>query len=156
MDAVTASHDKMLEEKRDELLEVVRQCMADIHALMNPGSDASVRSILQKADEFYMQKKQRIAETKSLALLDGMMPPMWTYKDDTLHRIEGIIAPKPTPAPNPNPAPVKPKKLIKPIYRQSIFPAKRLESEDEINAYVEQMRKQLLAYMKGSDGIDLK
>lgn len=156
MDAVTASHDKMLEEKRSELLEVVRQCMEDIHALMNPGSDVSVRSILQKADDFYTQKKQRIAETKSLALLDGMMPPMWTYKDDTLHRIEGIIAPKPTPAPNPNPAPVKPKKLIKPIYRQSIFPAKRLESEDEINAYVEQMRKQLLAYMKGSDGIDLK
>lgn len=158
MDAVTASHDKMLEEKRSELLEVVRQCMEDIHAMYTPGSDVSVRSILQKADDFYTQKKQRIAETKSLALLDGMMPPMWTYKDDTLHRIEGIVTPKPTPTPNPNPTPgpVKPKKLIKPIYRQSIFPAKRLESEDEINAYVEQMRKQLLAYMKGSDGIDLK
>ncbi len=156
MDAVTASHDNMLEEKRGELLEVVRQCMADIHAMINPGSDVALRPIIQKADEFYMQKKQRIAETKSLALLDGMMPPMWTYKDDTLHRIEGIVAPKPTPNPNPNPGPVKPKKMIKPIYRQSIFPAKRLESEEEINAYVEQMRKQLLAYMKGSDGIDLK
>ncbi len=156
MDAVTASHDKMLEEKRGELLEVVRQCMADIHAMINPGSDVAVRPIIQKADEFYMQKKQRIAETKSLALLDGMMPPMWTYKDDTLHRIEGIVAPKPAPKPNPNPGPVMPKKMIKPIYRQSIFPAKRLESEDDINAYVEQMRKQLLAYMKGSDGIDLK
>lgn len=156
MDAVTASHNKMLEEKRSELLEVVRQCMEDIHAMYTPGSDVSVRSILQKADDFYTQKKQRIAETKSLALLDGMMPPMWTYKDDTLHRIEGIVTPKPTPTPNPTPDPVKPKKLIKSIYRQSIFPAKQLESVDEINAYVEQMRKQLLAYMKGSDGIDLK
>ncbi|MDO5144345.1 MAG: BREX system P-loop protein BrxC [bacterium] len=156
MDSVTASHDKMLEEKRGELLEVVRQCMADIHAMIHPGSDVAVRPIIQKADEFYMQKKQRIAETKSLALLDGMMPPMWTYKDDTLHRIEGIVAPKPAPKPNPNPGPVKPKKMIKSIHRYSIFPSKRLESEDEINAYVEQMRKQLLAYMKGSDGIDLK
>ena len=156
MDAVTTFHDKMLEEKRGELLEVVRQCMADIHAMMNPGSDVALRPIIQKADEFYMQKKQRIAETKSLALLDGMMPPMWTYKDDTLRRMEGIVTPKPTPTPNPTPGPVKPKKMIKSIYRQSIFPAKRLESEDEINAYVEQMRKQLLAYMKGSDGIDLK
>ena len=126
--------------------------MADIHAMINPGSDVALRPIIQKADEFYMQKKQRIAETKSLALLDGMMPPMWTYKDDTLRRIEGIVTPKP----NPTPGPVKPKKLIKSIYRQSIFPAQRLESEEEINAYVEQMRKQLLAYMKGSDGIDLK
>lgn len=31
-----------------------------------------------------------------------------------------------------------------------------LEHLSEIDAYVEQMRKQLLAYMKGSDGIDLK
>ena len=53
-------------------------------------------------------------------------------------------------------SPAKPKKLIKAIYRQSIFPAKRLESEEDVNAYVEQMRSQLLAYMKGSDGIDLK
>ena len=156
MDAVTASHDKMLEEKRGELLEVVRQCMADIHAATTSGSDVAVRPIILKADEFYAQKKQRIAETRSLALLDGMMPPMWTYKDDTLRRIEGIVTPKPAPTPNPNPGSVKLKKMIKPIYRQSIFPAKRLESEDEINAYVEQMRKQLLAYMKGSDGIDLK
>ena len=154
MDAVNASHDRMLEEKRGELLEVVRQCMADIHAMVKPGSDADVRPIVQKADGFYAQKKQRIAETKSLALLDGMMPPMWTYKDDALHRLEIIAAPKKIPTPTPDP--VKPKKLIKSIYRQSIFPARRLESEEDINAYVEQMRKQLLAYIKGSDGIDLK
>ena len=83
-----------------------------------------------------------------------MMPPMWTYKDETLRHLDSIIHPQPIPS-KPN-DPVKPKKLIKSIYRQSIFPARRLESEEEINAYVEQMRKQLLAYMKGSDGIDLK
>ena len=71
-----------------------------------------------------------------------------------MQRIEMIAAPKQIT--EPTPGPVKPKKLIKSIYRQSIFPARRLESEEEINAYVEQMRKQLLAYMKGSDGIDLK
>lgn len=157
MDAVIASHDQMLEEKRGELLEVVRQCMEDIHAMYTPGSDVAVRPVIQKADEFYMQRKQRIAETKSLALLDGMMPPMWAYKDDTLRRLEAMLRPEPVKPmfPKTN-EPPKPKKLIKSIYRQSIFPAKRLESEDEINAYVEQMRKQLLAYMKGSDGIDLK
>lgn len=158
MDAVTASHDKMLEEKRGELLEVVRQCMADIHAMINPGSDIAARPILQKADDFFSQKKQRIAETTSLALLDGMMPPMWTYKDDTLRHLEAVTRPEPPKSVTPSKPndPPKPKKMIKSIYRQSIFPAKRLESEDEINAYVEQMRKQLLAYMKGSDGIDLK
>ena len=158
MDTVRKAHDKMLEEKRAELLEVVRQCMADIHGYMNAGSDTVVRPIILKADDFFSQKKQRIAETTSLALLDGMMPPMWTYKDDTLHHLEAVTRPepsKPVTPPKPN-EPPKPKKMIKSIYRQSIFPAKRLESESDIDAYVEQIRKQLLAYMKGSDGIDLK
>ena len=156
MDTVRKAHDAMLEEKRAELYEVVRQCMADIHAKLAVGNDADVRPIIHKADDYYTQRKQRIAETESLALLDGMMPPMWTYKDDTLSHLEVITRPQlPKPVTTVNEAP-KPKKMFKPLYRQSIFPAKRLETEDEINTYVEQVRKQLLAYIKGSDGIDLK
>lgn len=156
MDTVKAAHDAMLEEKRNELLEVVRQCMADIHGRMEPGSETLIRPMIQKADEYYTQKKQRIAETQSLALLDGMMPPMWTYKDDTLHHMESATRVSAPPRVEPASGPAKPKKLIKAIYRQSIFPAKRLESEEDVNTYVEQMRTQLLAYLKGSDGIDLK
>ena len=85
-----------------------------------------------------------------------MMPPMWNHKDDALRYIDALTRPEPPKMPVKPNEPPKPKKMIKQIYRQSIFPAKRLESEDEINAYVEQMRKQLLAYMKGSDGIELK
>ena len=156
MDTVRKAHNQMLDEKRAELLEVVRQCMAELHGKINAGSEASVRNIVLKADEFYTQRKERIAETTSLALLDGMMPPMWNHKDDALRYIDALTRPEPPKTPvKPNEHP-KPKKMIKQIYRQSIFPAKRLESEDEINTYVEQMRKQLLAYMKGSDGIELK
>jgi hypothetical protein len=155
MVAVRDSHERMLEEKRAELLEVVRQCMADIHEKSAPGADVGIKSAIQKADEYYGQRKQKIAETTSLALLDGMMPPMWTYKDDTLRHIESMARPVPPKPVTPNDLP-KPRKIIKPIYRQSIFPAKRLETEEDIIAYVEQMRKQLVAYLKGSDGIELK
>ncbi len=154
MDTVRRAHDQMLAEKRAELLEVVRQCMEGIHTKAEDAQNADIRPIIQKADDFFSQQKQRIASTDSLALLDGMMPPMWSYTDSVLSSLEDAARPKP-PAPGTASAPT-PKKTYKPIYRQSIFPAKRLESEDEINAYVEQMRKQLLAYMKGSDGIDLK
>lgn len=155
MDTVRSSHERMLLEKRAELLEVVRQCMADIHERSMPSADFGIKSAIQKADEYYGQRKQKITETTSLALLDGMMPPMWTYKDDTLRHIESMARPVPPKPAAPNDLP-KPKKIIKPIYRQSIFPAKRLETEEDINAYVEQMRKQLVAYLKGSDGIELK
>ena len=66
--------------------------MADIH--QSAGEDPSARSISGTADIFYAQKKQQIAETQELALLDGLIPPMWQYKDTTLEKIETIVNPK--------------------------------------------------------------
>ncbi len=155
MAAVRAAHDRMLEEKRKELLEVVRQCMEEIHSRMSAAASDNVKNAVIKADEYFDQRKKKIAQTKSLALLDGMMPPMWTYKDDTLRAIDAMLTPKPAKPPV-DPGDKPKTKLVKPIYRQSIFPAKRLTSDAEIDAYVEQMRKNMKAYLQGCDGIDLK
>jgi len=38
----------------------------------------------------------------------------------------------------------------------NVFPAKRLESDADIDAYVEKMREQLKTLMKNCDGIELK
>ena len=50
MAKVKASHDAMLEEKRAELLEIVRQCMAEIHPAA--GGDLTARSVSNTADTF--------------------------------------------------------------------------------------------------------
>lgn len=155
MDAVSASHDRMLATKREELLEVVRQCMAEVH--QRAEYEASLKSLVSKADNYYAERKDKIAHTENLALLDGMMPPMWAYKDEVLQHMETMTkpaAPKPEEGGEAKEPPLK--KLIKPIYRQAIFPARQLLSENAVNEYVEQMRKQLMAYMQGSDGIELK
>ena len=60
-----------------------------------------------------------------------------------------------------DPKPVDPvtppvKKTYKPIFRQSLLKAARLESDAEIDAYVDKLRDQLKTLLKGSDGIDLK
>ena len=57
------------------------------------------------------------------------------------------------------PAPVtppQPKKIIKQYNRQIVFPAKRLESETDVDAYVEKIRDQLKQLLKNCDGIQLK
>lgn len=155
MDTVSASHDRMLLMKREELLEVVRQCMAEVH--QRAGYDGNLKNQVTKADNYYAERKEKIAQTDSLALLDGMMPPMWAYKDEVLQHMDALTQPpKSVEDDGGNSPPPLIKKLIKPVYRQAIFPARRLETEDAINQYVEQMRTQLLAYMLGSDGIELK
>jgi len=152
MAKVKASHGKMLDAKRDELLEIVRQCMEEIHTLA--GDNSAARNISNTADNYFTQKKQQIASYQTLALLDGLVPPIWQYKDDTVSRIEAIVNPKPRP-PKPGPGPQPKKEVIKAIHRQAMFPAKTLKSEEEIDAYVEKIRANMKQLLKGCDGIKL-
>ena len=156
MAKVKASHGKMLDAKREELLEIVRQCMEEIHTLA--GDNSVARNISNTADNYFTQQKQKIASYQALALLDGLVPPIWQYKDDTVSRIESIVNPpvKPqSPQPGPGPQPQQKKEVIKAIHRQAMFPAKTLKSEEEIDAYVEKIRTNMKQLLKGCDGIKL-
>ena len=149
MTKVRAGHNKLLEEKRKELLEIVRQCLAEIHQAGGEGSE--FKSAIEKADNYFTQMKECIATTKTIVLLDGMTTQMWNYKDDTVAAIELEKTPEPiTPS-----KPDQPKKHIKNVYRQAIFKQATLESQADIDAYVERMRSYLTALLKDSDGIKL-
>lgn len=153
MRTVHEGHDRLLDAKRTELLEIVRQCMEAIHTAA--GSSMDAKSVVTTADTFYDQRKQRIAGLQSLALLDGLVPPMLTHKDDACSKLETMnkpVEPKPPVTPTPEPAP---KKIIKAFNRQIVFPAKQLESEADIDAYVDKVRAQLKELMKNCDGIRL-
>ena len=159
---VHGGHDRLLAAKREELLEIVRQCMEAVHTAGNNNSDS--KEIIIRADTFYSQYKTKIADLKSLALLDGLVPPMIQYKDTTVDRIESLSRVKDTPQPSAvressdnygaDKTP-QPKKVIKSLNRQVVFPARRLESEADVDEYVEKMRIQLKQLMKNCDGIQL-
>lgn len=155
MQTVRDGHGALLASKREEILEIVRQCMAAIHSAA--GIQIEAKNVITKADVFYEQKKQRIGELASLALLDGLVPPMLNYKDEAVAKLEWLNKPhKPQPPKPGDPSkPVSPKKIIKAFNRQIVFPAKQLESEAEIDDYVEKIRQQLKSLMKNCDGIRL-
>ena len=158
MDTVRTAHDKMLEEKRAEVLETVRQCMEATHTAANGDSKAS--HLIEKSDRYFSQCKEKIAELKSLALLDAMFLPMCQYKDDTVSNIESVLAP---PAPKPPVQPTQPgkeaapakKKVVRAYNRQVIFQAKTLQTDADIDDYVEKIRSQLKQLLKNCDEIRL-
>jgi hypothetical protein len=150
MDKVRAGHNKLLEAKRAELLEIVRQCLAEIHQAGGEGGE--FKNAIEKADNYFTQMKSQIATTRTIVLLDGMTTQMWNYKDDTVAAIESAKKPKhPVKPVQPN----QPKKHIKNCYRQAIFKQATLESEADVNDYVERMRSYLNALLKDCDGIKL-
>ena len=155
MDKVREGHGRLLDDKRAELLEIIRQCMEEVHTLSN--GDVSCMELVKKGDIFFDQQKSKIRELQSLALLDGLVPQIWSYKDDLCDHIEIAKKPPEPIQPKKPDALVKPapKKVIKTVYRQAAFPAKTLESQEDIDAYVERMRSYLTAMMKDCDGIKL-
>ena len=86
--------------------------------------------------------------------------PMCQYKDDTVGNIESVLAP-PTPKP-----PVQPiqqgkeqttakKKVVRAYNRQVVFQAKTLQTDADIDDYVEKIRSQLKQLLKNCDEIKL-
>lgn len=156
---VEKSHDAMLDEKRASLYEIVQSCMADIHKDANVNEETKL--ISDKADKFYSQQKDSIASEKSLRILDGVQVQLWGRRDEAVMAIDAAKAPKVPEKSSVTPAggdvpPTPPKKeIIKKVARQQMFPAKVLKSDEEIDAYVENIRKQMKQYMQGSDGIQI-
>lgn len=158
MDTVRAAHDKMLEKKRAEVLETVRQCMEATHTAAN--DDPKAAHLIEKSDRYFSQCKEKIAELKSLALLDAMFLPMCQYKDDTVSNIEFVLTPS---APKPQVQPTQPgkeaapakKKVVRAYNRQVVFQAKTLQTDADIDDYVEKIRSQLKQLLKNCDEIKL-
>ena len=155
MDKVREGHGRLLDDKRAELLEIVRQCMAEVHTLSDGNVDCA--ELVRKADTYFDQQKAKISELQSLALLDGLVPQIWSYKDDICERIETAKQPSAIAEEKVAYGEKKtvPKKVIKTVYRQMAFPAKILESQEDIDAYVERMRRYLTDMLRDCDGIKL-
>ena len=115
---------------------------------------------MKKSDRYFSQCKEKIAELKSLALLDAMFLPMCQYKDDTVSNIESVLAP---PVPKPPVQPTQPgketapakKKVVRAYNRQVVFQAKTLQTDADIDDYVEKIRSQLKQLLKNCDEIKL-
>ena len=155
MEALRTAHGAMLNAKRDELREIVRQCMKEIHKLA--GDNSAAKNVSNAADSFFTQKKQQIDSYQTLALLDSLVQQLWQYKDEAVNRIEDILNP-PAKTPKTESACVSQatKKKIKPIPRQMLFPAKTLHTDEEIDSYLDAIRVQLKELLKGCDGVKVQ
>lgn len=154
MNKVHEEHGKLLDSKYTEVLEIIKQCMSEVHILSDNNADCA--ELTKKADFYFEQQKKRISELHSLALLDGMISQISSYKDKIYKDIEIAKQPqKPVERKETNTLEPTPKKMIKNVYRQIAFPTKTLESQKDIDDYVEFIRSKLTAIMKDCDIIKL-
>ncbi|WP_037354735.1 BREX system P-loop protein BrxC [Selenomonas sp. FC4001] len=157
--AVRTKHGAMLEQKRQEISANADECLKEIHDEYEDYPQA--RGIFLEAENYFKDKKERLADIKVLTMLDGQIPTMWMKKDDYLNRIEELRKKeeasqmvRETPA-TPEPPVKKPKKKVKPISRWQMFPKRTIETDEDIDEYVENIRKRMKTMLKDCDGIQL-
>lgn len=154
MNEVREEHIKLLNFKRTEVLEIIQQCISEIHTLSN--DNVTCAKLEKESTIHFNEQKKRCNELHSLALLDAMISQILSYKDKICKDIETAKQPlKSVEKKEPNYLKPTPKKVIKNVYRQVAFPAKTLENQKDIDDYVEFMRSKLTEMMKDCDVIKL-
>lgn len=153
---VKAAYQSLLDLKKEEVAENIRQCMQDVHQLAGEARDAG--ALLKQADDYFATKREAAKEALSLTELDAMITQLLNHKDTVCKRMEVMAAPAPEPqakesgeAKQPAPAPKK----IATVRRYDLCSVKRLQSRDDIDAYVEGIRQKLYQTLESCDGVQV-
>ena len=157
---VKTAYDSLLDMKREEVAENIRQCMQDVHQLATEARDDGV--LLRQADDYFVGKREAAKTATSLTELDAMITQLLNHKDTFCRRMEVMSAfrqqeaQKPTPAATAKPgtpAP-KPPKIIT-VRRYDLCSVKRLQSKEDIDKYVEAIREKLMKTLESCDGVQI-
>ena len=153
---VKAAYQVLLELKKEEVAETIRQCMQDVHQLA--GEARNTEALLQQADHYFAGKRDAAQAALSLTELDAMITQLLNHKDTICKRMEVMAAPAPEPqakesgqTDQPAPAPKK----IATVRRYDLCSVKRLQSRDDIDAYVEGIRQKLYQTLESCDGVQV-
>ncbi|HIV92250.1 MAG TPA: BREX system P-loop protein BrxC [Candidatus Eisenbergiella stercoravium] len=151
-----AAYNNLLDIKRDEVLENVRQCMQDVHQLASEAYDAT--DLLRQADAYLVGKREAAKEAASLTELDAMITQLLNYKDNICRRMEVMVADTPPSYPETKAtadAPVPKPKKITFVRRYDLCAVKRLQSREDIDKYVEVIREKLYHTIESCDEVQI-
>ena len=153
---VKAAYQTLLELKKEEVAETIRQCMQDVHQLA--GEARNTEALLQQADHYFAGKRDAAQAALSLTELDAMITQLLNHKDAVCKRMEVMAAPAPEPqskGSGEDHQPAPPPKKIATVRRYDLCSVKRLQSKEDVDAYVEGIRQKLYQTLESCDGVQI-
>jgi hypothetical protein len=149
MQSIRTAYGILLEQKKEEVNAFITMCMGDIHTLAGVGSRAVDE--VRKADQRFDEYKQKVSDATSLIVLDAMITQLQNYKDHVCRQIESILRTVPS-IPGKD---KQEKQKIADVRRYNVFPVKRLTSREDVDEYLEDIRKKLYDTLEENDGIQI-
>ena len=154
MQKVKTAYAALLDMKREEVNENIRQCMQDVHQLAGEARDAG--TLLRQADDHFAAKREEVKTASSLTDLDAMSMQLLSYKDTICRRMEALHdTPQPNPSAQGGDSPAPHRLNIKTMRRYDLCSIKRLNSKEDIDHYIESIREKLYRALENSDGVQI-
>ena len=158
--AVRDAYAQLLDMKKEEVAENIRQCMQDVHQLASEARDAA--TLLHQADDYFAGKRETAKAATSVTELDAMITQLLNYKDTVCKRMEFMVASQQQshqPSSNNNgsstPAPTPKPQKITTVRRYDLCSVKRLQSKEDIDQYIEGIRVKLYKTLENCDGVQI-
>jgi len=151
MQSIQAAYSVLLEQKKEEVRGIITLCMGDVHTLAGIGGKA--KDEVEKSDKRFTEYKQKVADATSLTALDAMITQLQNYKDQVCKRVEAILSAE-SPIDKAGGEKAKPPKITQ-VRRYDVFPVKRLTSREDVNTYLDTIRKKLYDALQEYDGIQI-
>ena len=150
---VEDAYSDLLSAKKTDMLDQVRDMYEDIKAYA--GSKDVLLSAIAQTE---LERRNSVNTSTSLTELDALKTKLSndqrTFYADVDREVERRNKPK-APASTTASASEPPKVRVRRLGRERVCPPKRLTNEDEVNAYVEEIRSRLLEALDGNDAIQL-
>jgi len=150
MQAIKTAYGNLLEHKKEEVHGMIEQCMGDVRTIAGVGL---ADDLVREADDSFAAYKQKTTEAMSLTLLDARITQILKYKDNVCEKIESTFRSLQDQQGVSNPE--EPYRRIVQIRRSDVFPATWLHSREDIDSYLEIIKKKLYDTLENKDGIQI-
>ena len=124
-------------EKKEEVFAEIQSILADITSLAKPEQS----DIVSKANSVLGVKKNDCNNATSLTVLDAMFAQLSSVKAQFVKELMAV--------------PTAPDKKVKVINKNSICASANLESEADVDKYLEDVKQKLMDALKDNDTIQL-
>ena len=154
MSTVMTINSKLVSEKKTEINEIIDQCISDVQAEADKHPE-KLNDILKEAKAKYTSRKDEVNKLDSLPMLDAKRAQIWGDKDHFDAKITNALRPPVVTPPNPpknEDKDVKKKKQ----YKNALLQRTTLRSKEDINNYVESLRKKLEDLLSDCDELDIE
>ena len=144
------AYEKVLTAGKHEVLDLMDSTLEQIEEYAD-GLDVDASQVIAQAKEELARRKGQVHSAQSRTVLDTVRVQLDTWRKNQLAKIDKLIAP----AQSPSGEAVEEEPRIRTVERARLCPPRLLSSEQEIDAYVGQIREKLLDALAGSDSVSI-